>query len=130
MMSLSKQELEMGKLDYPAKTDENPNMLVPFYLMASYAYYVLDRPILDDGDYDQLCQRLDDQWDEIEHRDKAWIARDDLAAGTRLSTLYPSMAKGAASSLAGVPYRPSWGLLGALTRCEGEMDNLCRALNA
>ncbi len=106
------------------------NMMVPWYLMASYAYYVLDTPILSDATFDELCAMLDAEWDMIEHRDKAWIARDDLAAGTRLSTLYPSMAKGAASSLAGVPYRPSWGLLGALTRCEGEMENLCRALNA
>ena len=106
------------------------NMLVPWYLMASYAYYVLDTPILSDGCFDELCAQLDAEWDQVEHRDKGWIDRNDLAAGTRLSTLYPSMAKGAASSLAGVPYRVSWGLLGALTRCEGEVENLCRALSA
>lgn len=118
----------MGKLDYPATTDANRNMLVPFYLMASYAYYILDRPIMDDGDFDRLCVELNSEWDGFAHMHKGWIDRDDLAAGTRLSTAYPSMAKGSACHLAGVPYRPSWGILDALAACEREMDQLCLVL--
>lgn len=105
------------------------NMLVPWYLMASYAYYVLDTPILSDALFDTICRALDDLWDEIEHRDKHWIDRHDLAAGTRLSTAYPSMAKGAACQLAGMPYRPSWGLLGALAGLEAAMEGLTACLN-
>ena len=28
--------------------DENPNMLIPYYLMHSYLYYVEDNPIVSD----------------------------------------------------------------------------------
>lgn len=105
------------------------NMLVPWYLMAAYAYYVLDAPILSDALFDTICRGLDDQWDEIEHMHKSWIDRDDLAAGTRLSTAYPAMAMGAASALAGRAYRPSWGLLDRLAACEREMEQLCLTLN-
>lgn len=106
------------------------NMLVPWYLMAAYAYYVLDTPILTDALFDTICRALDDQWDEIEHMHKSWIDRGDLAAGTRLSTAYPAMAMGAASALAGHPYRPSWGILDRLTACEREVEQLCLVLNA
>jgi hypothetical protein len=112
------------------KAIRNPNMLVPWYLMAAYAYYVLDAPILTDALFDDICVRLDSEWDEIEHRDKGWVDRDDLAAGTRLSTAYPSLAMGAASALAGRAYRPPAGLLDALAACEHEMEQLCLALNA
>ncbi len=105
------------------------NMLVPWYLMAAYAYYVLDAPILTDALFDDICVRLDSEWDEIEHMHKGWIVRDDLAAGTRLSTAYPSMTKGAASALAGLPYRPPAGLLDALGACEREVEQLCLILN-
>ena len=37
---------------------ENPNMMVPWYLMASYAYYEQDQPILSDGLFDGLAKRM------------------------------------------------------------------------
>ena len=38
--------------------DDNINMLVPWYLMASYAYYVDDDPIITDNMFDKLGQKL------------------------------------------------------------------------
>lgn len=106
------------------------NMLVPWYLMAAYAYYVLDAPILSDAMFDTICRALDDLWDEVEHRDKHWIDRDDLAAGTRMSTGYPSLAKGAACALAGVPYNPPWGLVDSMRDLGNALDRLTETIRA
>jgi len=38
--------------------ESNPNMLVPWYIMASYAYYVEDNPLLTDGSFDRLATKL------------------------------------------------------------------------
>lgn len=80
---------------------ENPNMLVPWYLMASYAYYDLDTPFLTDKCYDWLCRELDTQWGDIEHRHKDLIGRENLAAGTAYSLAgnFPEIIKGAAEHL-------------------------------
>ena len=45
----------------------DPNMFVPWFIMASYGYYVLGRNIMDDEDFDYLTSRLIDCFDEIEH---------------------------------------------------------------
>ena len=37
--------------------DDNINMTVPWYLMASYAYYVEDDPILSDHAYDHMVKK-------------------------------------------------------------------------
>ena len=47
--------------------EDNLNMLVPFYLMASYAYYEEDDPIVSDAEYDTICRMLDENWDTVEH---------------------------------------------------------------
>ncbi|WOE76309.1 DNA ligase LigA-related protein [Alterisphingorhabdus coralli] len=60
----------------------NPNMLVPWFLMASYAYYEKDDPFLTDSFYDKMCLMLIKQWDQIEHRHKTFIDRDALGAGS------------------------------------------------
>lgn len=91
------------------------NMLIPWYLIASYAYYVLDRPVLSDATYDAICVMLDEEWDDLEHMHKWWIDRDDLSAGTRLSTRYPSMAMASACHWAEVRYVPRPLLVEALT---------------
>lgn len=61
---------------------QNTNMLVPWWLMASHAYYDLDDPFLTDGCYDWLCTELDAKWDQVEHDHKRLIDRDALKAGT------------------------------------------------
>mgnify|MGYP000474666827 CR=1 FL=1 len=60
----------------------NPNMMVPWWLMASHAYYDLDDPFLSDECFDWLTKRLDELWDKTEHCHKHLLDRAALAAGT------------------------------------------------
>lgn len=81
----------------------NPNMMIPWFLMASYRYYAKDDPFLTDGCYDWLCAELDRRWDEVEHRHKPLIDRAGLKAGTAFDTDWdslPSIIKSAADHLA------------------------------
>ena len=57
-------------------------MLVPYYLMHSYLYYVMNEPIISDIEYDELCKELKDKWDSIEHYHKHLIDKQSLGAGT------------------------------------------------
>jgi|TARA_R100001463_G_scaffold59563_2_gene111868 hypothetical protein len=70
-------------------TDGNVNMMVPWYLMTSYAYYVEDDPLVSDGAFDRLTKKMIKEWDNIEHFHKDHIKIDDLKAGTFLGE-YPS----------------------------------------
>ena len=47
--------------------DTNINMTVPWYLMAAYAYYVIDDPLLEDTTFDRLAKKMLANWDNIEH---------------------------------------------------------------
>lgn len=84
------------------QTSACPAVMVPWYLIASHAYYHLDRPVLSDAAFDALGRRLLGAWHGIEHRHKHLIGEDALRAGTLLldETEYPSMAKDAARRLA------------------------------
>jgi NAD-dependent DNA ligase len=81
-------------------TDRNINMLVPWYLMAAYAYYVEDDPILSDMLFDRMGKKLLTHYDEVEHMHKDLISKSDLDAGTFLGK-YPSRIKGAVAALRG-----------------------------
>lgn len=74
--------------------DVNVNMLVPWYLMAAYAYYVEDEPILGDNVFDLMARRILENWDKIEHRHKEYLTKDMLEAGTFLGD-YPPQVEGA-----------------------------------
>ena len=78
--------------------EANINMTVPYYLMASYAYYVQDDPIFTDGFYDGLAKQILDNWDNITHRHRDVLSKDDLEAGSFLGE-YPSIVEGALKSL-------------------------------
>lgn len=69
-------------------------MVVPFYLMASYAYYEEDDPIVDDAFYDNMAKTLMEHWDNITHPHKEYINFDDLEAGSFLGK-YPQLTIGA-----------------------------------
>ena len=71
----------------------NINMMVPWYLMASYAYYQEDDAILSDGFFDDMGKTMLACWDDIEHFHKELISKDDLTAGTYLGE-YPERVKG------------------------------------
>lgn len=81
--------------DYAAEIfAENINMMVPWYLMASYAYYKKDEPILSDAFFDAMSKTMLERWDDIDHFHKHLITVDDLQAGTYLGD-YPSRVEGA-----------------------------------
>jgi hypothetical protein len=73
-------------------------MLVPWYLMASYAYYVLDDPILSDAMYDGMSKQLLAQFDNISHYHKHLLSKDMLEAGSFLGE-YPSIISGAVRAI-------------------------------
>ena len=77
---------------------KNINMMVPYYLMASYAYYVEDDPIFSDAFYDNLAKAMLVVWDSIEHRHKHILTTDMLEAGSFIGE-YPSIVSGALESL-------------------------------
>lgn len=79
-------------------TDKNSNMLVPWFLMAAYAYYVQDDPILSDSTFDRMCRKMLDEWDTIEHMHKDMITKSELESGTFLGE-YPSRVEGAIKQL-------------------------------
>ena len=58
--------------------DNNDNMLVPWYLMAAYAYYIDDDPILEDVMFDRLAKKLLKVWDTVEHQHKEFLTKDML----------------------------------------------------
>lgn len=73
---------------------KNINLMVPWYLMASYAYYVEDEPILTDSFYDDLAKTILAAWDDITHRHRDVINKDALVAGSFLGE-YPGIIQGA-----------------------------------
>ena len=77
---------------------KNENMTIPYYLMASYAYYKQDDPILSDGVFDALAKRILDNFMFIDHYHKDLINLDDLSAGSYLGK-YPSIVIGALEHL-------------------------------
>lgn len=80
--------------DHVAKIfEKNVNMMVPWYLMASYAYYVQDDAIFSDGFFDEMGKTMLAVWDDIEHFHKEHITKGDLEAGTFLGE-YPSRVEG------------------------------------
>lgn len=74
--------------------DDNVNMMIPWYIMAAYAYYIDDEPIISDQLFDKLARRIYDKWDELEHIHKDYLNQDMVLAGTYLGD-YPTRVKGA-----------------------------------
>ena len=77
---------------------KNINMMVPWYLMASFAYYKQADPIFSDGFFDEMGKTMLECWDDIEHFHKEHISKDDLNAGTFLGK-YPSRVEGGLTAL-------------------------------
>tara|TARA_R110000744_G_scaffold37380_1_gene85699 strand:+ start:68 stop:370 length:303 start_codon:yes stop_codon:yes gene_type:complete len=79
--------------------NDNPNMLVPYYLMYSYAYYKEGESIVEDAEFDQICKDLIEKWNTITHWHKHLIDLDSLRAGTGYALDYPKRVKFAAIEL-------------------------------
>ena len=77
----------------------NKNMLVPYYLMFSYAYYKENESLVPDAEYDQICQDLITNWNDITHWHKRLLNLDSLKAGTGYDIKYPERVVNAALAL-------------------------------
>lgn len=86
-----------------ALTQKNPSMAVPWLLMAAYAYYHQDDPILSDGAYDSLADVVVERWNEITHQHKHLLRREELLCASTLYWLaeadYPRRVVGALRGL-------------------------------
>ena len=94
---MSMRDIEKACMD---KCDESINMYVPWYIMAAYAYYVQDDPIIDDHLFDTMAKRILSNWDEITHRHKSYLDKSMLEAGTYLGE-YPPQIEGALQDVRG-----------------------------
>jgi hypothetical protein len=77
----------------------NKNMLVPYYLMFSYAYYKENESLITDSEYDQICRDLITNWNDITHWHKPLLDLESLKAGTGYDIKYPNRVVTAALSL-------------------------------
>lgn len=87
---------------YAVVRETSPNAVVPWFLIASYLYYIHDLSILSDGLYDAMAKEMQRDWDQIEHVHKHLITKGDLDAGSlyRLKASdYPGSVRGAARHL-------------------------------
>jgi hypothetical protein len=71
----------------------SPNLLVSWFMMASYAYYRLGdaSQIMSDQTFDFLVQRLKENYDLSDHPHKAHITDEHLNAGTGYDIVYPTI---------------------------------------
>lgn len=78
--------------------EDSLNMMIPWYLMASYAYYEENDPIISDSLFDEMARKMLESWESLEHMHKSLISCDDLAAGTYMGE-YPERVKGAVETV-------------------------------
>lgn len=70
------------------------------YMVTSYLYYQLDRSMIEDYEFDRLCQELDAGYDDFEHIHKKFVDRGQFTAGTGYAIgEYPLMVQFAAHHL-------------------------------
>lgn len=67
------------------------NRLVPIYLMSSYLYYEHDKNVLDDTQFDYVCKRLYDNFDDVTHMHKHLLDKDNLKAGSGYGITYTNL---------------------------------------
>ena len=85
--------------------NKGPNLMVPWYLILSYAYYFLDVSLVSDGLYDRICKDLLAALDafDIDHRHMALCDMEALSAGTAFHLKkgdYPGMVVSCAETFA------------------------------
>lgn len=69
------------------------NLLVPKYLIHSYLYYEQDTNLISDEEFNSICKKLLDNFDEIEHPHKYLLDKESLKANTGFTIQYPSIVK-------------------------------------
>lgn len=65
---------------------------VAWWLMCSYAYYVLDKNLLEDETFDWIGHYLQERWDTIQHPNKRLIRRNATFSGYYVKS-YPLRCK-------------------------------------
>tara|TARA_R100001369_G_C3240150_1_gene153942 strand:+ start:120 stop:446 length:327 start_codon:yes stop_codon:yes gene_type:complete len=72
--------------------------LVPIFLMSSCLYYEHNLSVLTDDQFDNLCNKLHTNWNEVEHMHKHLISQEDLMVGSGYAIEYTNMIRGGAMS--------------------------------
>jgi len=71
---------------------------VSIYLMSCYLYYELNESVLTDHEFDAICRRLYNEFENINHQHKHLLDKDSLRASTGYTLNdYPTIVKDAAS---------------------------------
>lgn len=79
-------------------------LLVPHYLIHCYLYYEEGTSLISDKQFDELAQRLWQEWDCVDHVHKDLIDPEALTSGgSYLSGKYPIRVKNSALSLVDTP---------------------------
>lgn len=74
---------------------------VAWWLMASYAYYVLNRSLFSDETFDWIGRYIKDNWDDIKHPNKRLIKRAATFSGYYVKR-YPTRVQAATWQLIGI----------------------------
>jgi len=73
--------------------DVGVNKLVPFYIMSSYLYYKLDVSIFNDHEFNDICQRLKQEYTNITHPHKEYVKLHNLEASTGFNIKFTKLMK-------------------------------------
>jgi hypothetical protein len=71
----------------------SPDELVSWFLISSYSYYKLGKPIMTDSMFDDLVERLKIVYGKSNHPHKNLITKEHLAATTGYDIEYPTIVK-------------------------------------
>lgn len=78
----------------------SPRLAVSWWLMASYAYYLLDETIISDECFDYLTVLIGENYEEIEHVNKGLVTMDRLSCGSAYDLrIYPNRVMSCATRL-------------------------------
>jgi hypothetical protein len=93
--------MSTGSYSFDIYTKGNINLTVPWYLMASYLYYVKDVSLMQDYEFDEMCKVMLEKWGDIDHMHKYLISESSLRCGTGFNIKdYPLMVVGASHQIA------------------------------
>lgn len=78
-------------------TKEDVNKYVAPYLVHSYLYYIHDVSLILDEEYNAICKKLLENFDDITHMHKKYIDKESLKANTAYTiSEYPTIVKACA----------------------------------
>lgn len=69
------------------------------YMVTSYTYYILNKSVILDSDFDRLCKELFTSHQRFRHQHKHLVDKGQFAATTGYAIKYPQMVIGAAHHL-------------------------------